>query len=422
METSCSSHMEGPASPETHVFFVVNPMSKGGSAGKKWPPLFADLQGIILRGEGTARCCLRVWTLETSGPGDATQLVRQKLREYADPQFQPAASLVVMVAVGGDGTINEVANGFFHPVVDLLGPPEELGRLICNRSAMACFNFGTGGDFTKTVPCPQDMEELYEMLAEQDPTLMVDVGLCTFVPLDSEEVTDCYYTMCREGECDFEKSKARAPESRYFVNVATAGMAAETCFQAEKVKGCCCGGKIAYYWAIVKSLYHFRNKDLLVKLDGGEPRLLEQVSCFSCGNGCYFGDGLPVCPSANPIDGKLTTTVWTKARVRDFIFNTRAMYSGDHVKADTTVVMEGKKFEVSSQREENLCLVEADGEILGRLPATYQVLPERLPILTPALHKLLQKFQGGVDRSESSLRQGEGYESSSSWSSSSCHT
>ena len=85
-----------------------------------------SLQGIILRGEGTARCCLRVWTLETSGPGDATQLVRQKLREYADPQFQPAASLVVMVAVGGDGTINEVANGFFHPVVDLLGPPEEV--------------------------------------------------------------------------------------------------------------------------------------------------------------------------------------------------------------------------------------------------------------------------------------------------------
>src|SRR3954462_8305960 len=85
-----------PSSPR--VVIIVNPRSQGGALGRRWPEL-AD----------TIRRSLPFEDVMTKEAGDATRLAREALRAGAE----------TVVAVGGDGTINEVANGFFENGVRL---------------------------------------------------------------------------------------------------------------------------------------------------------------------------------------------------------------------------------------------------------------------------------------------------------------
>src|SRR5439155_11511551 len=75
------------------AFFIVNPAAGGGRAGRDWPRTAVRLSQAGLRFEAVV----------TAGAGDATELARQAVREGRP----------LVVAAGGDGTLNEVANGFF---------------------------------------------------------------------------------------------------------------------------------------------------------------------------------------------------------------------------------------------------------------------------------------------------------------------
>jgi len=102
---------------------IVNPKSQGGRLGKRWKEL-ADTIGRAFPFEEAI----------TQGPGDATRLTREALRGGAER----------VVAIGGDGTINEVVNGFF----------DEAGLAIAPAASFAVIPFGTGGDFRRTVNMP----------------------------------------------------------------------------------------------------------------------------------------------------------------------------------------------------------------------------------------------------------------------------
>src|SRR5215475_1247551 len=107
--------------PRTVV--IVNPSSQGGKLGKRWPEL-ADTIGRAFPFDEAI----------TKAPGDATRLAREALRAGAER----------VVAIGGDGTINEVVNGFF----------DERGAPIAPAASFAVIPFGTGGDFRRSVNMP----------------------------------------------------------------------------------------------------------------------------------------------------------------------------------------------------------------------------------------------------------------------------
>ena len=115
---------------------VVNPQSQGGRLGKRWKDI-ADTIGRAFPFEEAI----------TEGPGDATRLTREALRGGAER----------VVAIGGDGTINEVVNGFF----------DERGAAIAADASMAVIPFGTGGDFRRTVQLPTE-EERFGMLRRME--------------------------------------------------------------------------------------------------------------------------------------------------------------------------------------------------------------------------------------------------------------
>src|ERR1043165_5070376 len=104
--------------PRTIV--IVNPKSQGGRLGRQWTSLSETLTRAFPYED-----------VETKGPGDATLLARAALENGAEG----------IVAIGGDGTINEVVNGFF----------DDKGVAIKASASFALVPFGTGGDFRPTM-------------------------------------------------------------------------------------------------------------------------------------------------------------------------------------------------------------------------------------------------------------------------------
>ena len=128
----------------TRTVLVVNPSAQNGQLGRRWPELAADLRRDLGAFEEAM----------TKAPGDATRLTREAL----------ASGAGAVVAVGGDGTINEVVNGFFDG-----------DRPVAPAASLGILPFGTGGDFRKTVPIPRDTREAARIIAAGH-TRTIDVG------------------------------------------------------------------------------------------------------------------------------------------------------------------------------------------------------------------------------------------------------
>jgi len=127
---------------------IANPLSAGGRTGKRWNrlrrALEAKLDGLEIR--------------FTEGAGHATELTRELLWRGCDR----------IVGVGGDGTFNEIANGFF-----------DRGRLIRPDACLGLVPTGTGGDFQRSLQIPSDPDEAIAVLVRGRP-LLIDLGTVTY--------------------------------------------------------------------------------------------------------------------------------------------------------------------------------------------------------------------------------------------------
>src|ERR1700753_1091931 len=134
-------------SPRTVV--VVNPRSQGGRLGKRWK----DLADTIARAFPFDEAI-------TKAQGDATRLTREALRGGAER----------VVAIGGDGTINEVVNGFF----------DERGAPVAPEASPAIIPFGTGGDFRRTIGLPTELADAARVIAANQ-RRKIDLGRLEFI-------------------------------------------------------------------------------------------------------------------------------------------------------------------------------------------------------------------------------------------------
>src|SRR6476620_10592949 len=146
---------------------VVNPQSAGGKTERRWP----ELRAIIQEGYGAFE------ERFTRAAGDATEMTREALRAGAE----------LVVAVGGDGTINEVVNGFFDGE-----------NAVAPNASFGIVPAGTGGDFIKSLNVPRDT--FAAAAALKTPPRAIDVGRLHYV-------TD-----------------GGAPAIRHFINIASFGI------------------------------------------------------------------------------------------------------------------------------------------------------------------------------------------------------
>ena len=309
-------------------FLVVNPRSAAGATGRHFDDIAAAVRGAIGDHDHAF----------TARPLHAAELTRAALRAGAD----------LIIAAGGDGTINEVVNGFFEEPVP--GQPDQPIR---PGAALAVVPRGTGGDLRRTIGLDGDLlKSAARLKGTRRP---IDVGRCDFTAEDGQT------------------------RSRYFINVADAGVGAEVvriANQSSKVLG----GQLTFTLASLRALFGWSDLPMKASIDGG-PADERHVTTFSIANGRYFGGGMMVAPEAKLDDGLFHVTVWTGFGVLDFARYGGQLRDGTHVKLKGTRTSSGKtvRLEPGAGKPAG---VELDGELVGRLPATFTLLPGAIELLS----------------------------------------
>lgn len=297
---------------------VVNPASANGLTARRWP----EIAGLM-ENEG-----ISFDTFMTEAPEHATELTRRALRDGCD----------LVVSVGGDGTHNEVMNGFFTPE-DPLRREAQLGFI----------SMGTGSDLIKTLGIPKDPAEAVKHLLAAPPRA-VDVGRLSF--------------------CNHRGDR----EVRYFVNIAGLGLDGDTVDRVNRTSKAL-GGFISFLWGTVASLMLYRNKEMAITVDD-QPVFEGVVTIVAVANGRYFGGGMCIAPHAVMEDGLFDIVILHSLSKLNLLANLPKVYRGAHLDHPQCITLRGRK--VAVQTEE--ALLNLDGEQPGRGPAEVELLPLALQV------------------------------------------
>ena len=300
---------------------IANPHAGKGRAGRLWPRIEQQLRSRL--GDVTVRF--------TDSAGHATSIARELLENGFD----------VIIAVGGDGTVSEVANGF-------LRDDEPVRR----DAQLGILPVGTGSDFQRSLGIPSDFDKAVEILAEGKP-LAIDVGKATLV------------------------GSSGGDQQRYFVNLVSFGMGGAVAAGAKNTLTVL-GGKVGFLWATFKTMATYHGRQVEIEIDDSGMFLPFFITNVAVGNGRYHGGGMHACPTAVLNDGLLEVTVIRYLKPLEIMRDIRILYSDNvyrhpkihHLRAQRLVA-----------RSEQPTWVEVDGEPLGRLPLTLEVLPQSLAVL-----------------------------------------
>ncbi len=302
---------------------IANPASAGGRTGKRWADIAAGLRAAGLDFD---------YALTTRAL-EATEFSRKAVKE--------GRSLVV--AAGGDGTINEVANGFF-----------ENGEPIPAQARFGVLPTGTGGDFRRTFGLPVDMAEAGRMLVVGK-SRRIDVGRVTFT------------------------APGGGQGLRHFVNIADAGVGGEVINRVNRGRKLI-NGEVTFYLASVRTLLGWRNKPMHVEIDGVERDLVaQQVVVANCR---YYGGGMMIAPAAIPDDGLLDVILSGDLGTLEWIRGLGDIRNGRQFDKPNPKLehLLARKVVVTSPQTVHL---DVDGEGPGVLPATFEVMPSVLDLVCP---------------------------------------
>ena len=312
------------------IVAIVNPNAGGGRALRRWRKTESQLRE---RWPG-----LRIE--KTEGPGHAARLCRGALEDGAH----------VVVAVGGDGTANEVLCGFMDDEGRNRFPNAELGLL----------GGGTGGDFLRQLGSPPWEAQLEAL---ERPGRAIDYGLMRFV--DHE----------------------RRVRVRPFLNAASAGVPGHIVarvLRSSRVSRRLLGRKGIYLWNSVLEILAYRARSVEVRVEGAEPRTLA-LSVAATSNGQFFGGGMWVAPMARVDDGRLELVYAGDVSTGALLGLLGKIFKGRHL-GHPKVVAEGiERVSLRPIHDGDVVLVEMDGEQPGRLPAELWIVPGGLRVRAAGL-------------------------------------
>ena len=308
--------------PRTVV--VVNPKSQGGRLASRWTEVAETLGRAFPFDE-----------VITQGPGDATRLTRAALRAGAER----------VVAIGGDGTINEVVNGFF-----------EDGVAIAPEASLGVIPYGTGGDFRRTLALPTHLEEAAQVI-RGNRRRQIDLGKLTYTGAGGAQVT------------------------RMFVNIASFGVSGVV-DRLVNESGKKLGGKLSFLLASARATWSYTNQRVELVFDGKDRAELT-INTVAVANGRYFGGGMHVAPAAELDDGAFDVISLGDLGFRELLTSGRRLYAGTHLSMDKVSSRRARVVEAAPVDPAAIVELDVDGENLGRLPARFELVPAALWTIVP---------------------------------------
>ncbi len=293
---------------------ILNPSAGSGKARSRW----ARLEPLVRAKLGPVEAQF------TQAPNHAIELTRQALRKGAD----------LVIGIGGDGTFNEIVNGYF-----------EAGRPVSPDASLALCPLGTGGDFRRSAGIPRSLEEAVTAIAEE-PVRRVDACRIALATANGGTV------------------------ERYFANVASFGMGGSVSMSAKNNFLTPISGRAAFLWATVTTLVGFRPKTVHLVLDDTQ-KIHTRFLQVAIGNGSFHGGGMHVCPLARLDSGYMEITTIGNIGLIEFLWSLPLLYSGRIYASPKCTHFRAKRIEAASPES---VLAEVDGEAVGQLPASAEVL------------------------------------------------
>ncbi|MGE5483648.1 MAG: diacylglycerol/lipid kinase family protein [Ignavibacteriales bacterium] len=294
----------------TPSLYIVNPVAGKGKSLRIWRDVEARLRRRRLPFESRI----------TPGPDTVAGIAEEAVSEGYD----------TVIAVGGDGTVREVA-----------------GALAGSSVRFGIIPSGTGNDFARTLNLPGDLDDIIDVVTGNETT-----------PADLGQMN-----------------------GRYFVNIAGVGVDTEIVEEVNR-RPVVINGTITYLISAVRTVLRYEPPAMTIRVDGTEVR--GRVLVLAIANGKYYGGGIKMAPDARVNDGLFHVLVakeigrWEALRVLPLT------YSGRHVRHKKCFTYTGAEVTVEADRP---LAVQADGTVVGRLPMTFRVVPHALNVLTRSSHR-----------------------------------
>lgn len=298
---------------------IINPESNQGRTKKRWEHIRKALKFFI-----------KEFKYEfTEKPLQAAEISRAAIKEGTE----------LIVGVGGDGTMNEIANGFF-----------ENEKPINPETTLGIVPSGTGSDFCRSLNIPFGLKNALQVIT-QAPSNLIDIGRVKF------------------------KDHSDSDEERLFLNVSDFGIGGEVVHRMnqDKLKK----KATSYFRSLVTTFMSYKLKNLRIKIDN-EDITLQEYMIGVISNGRIFGKGMKIAPDASLNDGLFDLVLVKGMNKFEFFRNVYKLYTGTHLSHPKISHMRGSQIDVIPADSKETVLIEVDGEQVGSLPATFEIIPASL--------------------------------------------
>jgi YegS/Rv2252/BmrU family lipid kinase len=298
---------------------IVNPESAKGQTRRRWSQMKEGMRHF-----------LQEFKVEfTEKPLHAIEISRTALKEGAE----------LVIGVGGDGTMNEIANGFY-----------EGERPINPEAALGIVPSGTGCDLTRSLGIPSKLRDAMTVITEA-PTCSIDVGKVTFL------------------------GSGGRTEERIFLNVADFGVGGEVVHKVNQKR--MERKASSYVRCLISTMWQYRNKRVRIRVDGRDFSQGEYL-IGAVANGRIFGKGMKIAPEARLDDGFFDAVFVKGMRFLEFCAQGWKLMNGTHLGYHKVEMIRGRRVEAVPEEGEGPVLLEFDGEQLGTLPARFEIAPRAL--------------------------------------------
>lgn len=289
---------------QTRPLFVVNPVAGRGRARRLMPRILASAPGPAE-------------VVMTASPGDAEEIACQGAMEGYGP----------VVAVGGDGTLQEVVNG-------LMRSPRP--------SSLGIVPAGSGNDLARTLGLPSNAVDATHRLWSGEYG-EIDVAMCN---------------------------------GRYFLNVGGVGLDTRVAMAVNRHHGRLSGGRLPYILYGVAELSRYANPEFTLQLD--DHILSARSLLVVVANARFFAGGMMICPQADVTDGLLDVCVAGDLTRMEALMLMPRLFSGGHIHHPKVSFHKVRTVRIEAPEEME---VQLDGEIVCALPAEFRVVHRALRLV-----------------------------------------
>jgi YegS/Rv2252/BmrU family lipid kinase len=299
------------------VQVIVNPLSARGKTEIRWQMLkeifryyFKEFRYIF-----------------TEHPLQATEMAREFLKEGFD----------LIIGVGGDGTLNEITNGYFS---------KNSHQAINEEASLGIVPSGTGSDFIRFVKIPRDFKKSVELI-KNSMSRKIDVGKISYANSDGQQVC------------------------KYFINASDFGLGAEVVHNLAEIPALE-RTPFFYYKGLLSTIKTYKSKHIRLVIDDAE--VIEGLFLIGAvANGRMIGGGMIIAPEAQLNDGCLDLILIEDMKRFEIIRNSVKLYTGKILTHPKVTYRRAKNIKVTSIDREEVH-IEYDGELGINLPAEFQVI------------------------------------------------